>query len=111
METRKRSLLKSVIWRLFAVSVTFGLGFVWLQDVSSSLALAASANAIKAVAYYAHERLWNRVSWGQLPGLPQEAHESNGAVPDLESAGPMAPEASFSPRLTSKEPVGFELRK
>ena len=70
-----------------------------------------SANAIKGVAYYVHERLWNRLSWGQVRERPQEAHERNGTGPDPESAAPMTSEASFSPRMSSKEPVGHEVRK
>ena len=65
MESHKRSLVKTITWRLIAVTVTLLISYLWLREWGSSIALALAANGIKAVLYYLHERGWNRISFGR----------------------------------------------
>jgi len=65
MESRQRSLIKTILWRIIATAVTMLISFIWLGEWGSSLALALTANGIKALLYYGHERLWNRVNFGR----------------------------------------------
>lgn len=65
METRKRSFAKTIVWRIIATTVTILVSFIWLGEWAASIALAVTANGIKAVLYYGHERLWNRVDFGR----------------------------------------------
>ena len=65
MESRKRSLIKSLVWRVVATTVTMLVSFIWLGEWTSAIVLAITANAIKSVLYYAHERLWNRTNFGR----------------------------------------------
>jgi uncharacterized membrane protein len=39
--------------------------FIWLGEWGKALALAITADAIKALFYYVHERAWNRISFGR----------------------------------------------
>ncbi|MFQ5711718.1 MAG: hypothetical protein ACE5GD_08060 [Candidatus Geothermarchaeales archaeon] len=43
MEYRRRSLVKSISWRVVAIAL----------------------NAVKTVFFYIHKRLWDRTSWGR----------------------------------------------
>ena len=65
METRKRSLVKSISWRIIATAITMLVSFIWLGEWTSAVALALTANAIKGLLYYAHERGWNRINFGR----------------------------------------------
>ena len=65
MESRKRSLTKTISWRIIATAITILVSFIWLGEWASAVALAITANAIKGLLYYAHERGWNRISFGR----------------------------------------------
>ncbi len=65
MESRKRSLVKSISWRFIATAVTMLVSYIWLEDWTTSIFLAIMANGIKAVFYYAHERAWNKTDFGR----------------------------------------------
>ncbi len=63
MESRKRSIAKSITWRIIATAITVLVSFIWLHEWTTSIALAITANGIKAVVYYTHERVWNRINF------------------------------------------------
>ncbi len=65
MESHWRTFIKTVTWRLIAVTVTMLISYIWLQEWGSAIALALVANGIKALLYYLHERGWNRTSFGR----------------------------------------------
>ena len=65
MESRWRSFAKSIVWRIIATAVTMLVSFIWLREWSTSIALAITANMIKALLYYLHERVWNRIDFGR----------------------------------------------
>ncbi|MEE8414316.1 MAG: DUF2061 domain-containing protein [Dehalococcoidales bacterium] len=65
VESHRRSILKSITWRLVAVTVTILISYIWLGDWGSSIVLSLVANAIKALLYYLHERWWNRIEFGR----------------------------------------------
>ncbi len=72
MESRKRSVVKSLIWRVIATTVTILLAYVWFREWGSSISLGRAANAIKTVLYYLHERLWDRVEFGRKKEAPED---------------------------------------
>lgn len=64
-ETHKRSIAKTMTWRVFATATTMLVAYIWLGEWTTSIALALMANGIKAVLYYIHERVWNRIDFGR----------------------------------------------
>jgi len=64
MESTKRSLVKTVSWRLTGSFSTFLITYL----ISGNFAIASSVALVQITAntilYFIHERLWNRVSWG-----------------------------------------------
>ncbi|NQT75188.1 MAG: DUF2061 domain-containing protein [Candidatus Omnitrophica bacterium] len=66
MEHPKRSLLKSITWRVIAFLVTILAVYIYSKDIKESLVIGISANVVKIFLYYMHERIWNRVRFGRI---------------------------------------------
>jgi uncharacterized membrane protein len=64
-ENNKRSLAKTVSWRV-TVSV-FSYLITWAVTGSAELAglLLVSKAGFNTVWYFAHERIWNKITWGK----------------------------------------------
>jgi uncharacterized membrane protein len=66
MDTAKRSLVKTVSWRITGSGATFGISYM----ISGNIVVAGSIAIIQLVSntilYFIHERVWNRVKWGQV---------------------------------------------
>lgn len=63
-EARRRSIAKTVTWRALATLITIALLYAFTCEVQLSLEAGVAINAIKALAYYLHERLWSKIKWG-----------------------------------------------
>jgi len=66
MEHPKRSLLKSISWRLFSFCLTIAIIYAYTKNIKQSLGVGAGIDLVKMVLYYIHERLWNKVKFGRL---------------------------------------------
>ena len=66
MESRRRSIVKSLSWRFFALIITAVLGGMITGSVRMGLAIGGADLVVKLGTYYVHERLWQRVRWGLL---------------------------------------------
>jgi len=58
VESRKKSLIKTISWRLIATFITIGLFYIFTGDIIFSGEVGIIVNIVKTVAYYLHERLW-----------------------------------------------------
>jgi len=65
MDHPRRSLVKSLTWRVIALFVTILAVYSYSRDIKESLVVGISANAVKIVLYYVHERIWNRIKFGR----------------------------------------------
>jgi uncharacterized membrane protein len=65
MISKKRSLAKSLTWRVIAVITTLLVGYVMTGSWAFALSLALVSNGINFVLYYLHERVWLQVNWGK----------------------------------------------
>ena len=63
-ETRKRSIAKSVVWRLICVIVSIITSFLLTAKWDVAVAIGSIYNIITMILYYFHERTWNRIKWG-----------------------------------------------
>ena len=70
MELHKRSVVKTITWRVVALLVTMIAVYLYNRDIKESLIVSLSANAVKMVLYYLHERFWNRIKFGRKPETP-----------------------------------------
>jgi uncharacterized membrane protein len=63
-ETRKRSIAKSIIWRLICIAVSIVTSFFLTGRWDIAVAIGGIYNVITMILYYFHERIWNLVKWG-----------------------------------------------
>jgi len=63
--TKKRSLAKSLTWRVVAIVVTFATIYLLTGEIDTASAGTILANSVNFILYYFHERVWNAVSWGK----------------------------------------------
>ena len=69
---RKRSLAKTATWRAIALVSDFFIIYVFIKKFFPSLGifftavgLTLTSNTISTIAYYLHERMWNKIKWGK----------------------------------------------
>jgi uncharacterized membrane protein len=66
IDSSKRSLVKTISWRLTGSGATFIIS--WL--ISGNFAVAGTIAVIQltsnTILYYIHERVWNRIKWGRI---------------------------------------------
>lgn len=58
IDSKKRSLLKTLSWRILATSIGVGLIYFYTESIEFGLTFGLADIIIKSVAYYAHERIW-----------------------------------------------------
>ena len=65
-ETRFRSILKALTWRLIASLVTASIVFIITQEAALSVSVGIIDSLVKVFAYYFHERLWTVITIGKI---------------------------------------------
>ena len=69
-ESHLRSVVKAVTWRAGGTVVTFMVVFAVTRKVELAAQVGMLDTAVKIGAFYAHERIWNRLNFGK-PKLPE----------------------------------------
>jgi uncharacterized membrane protein len=64
MESRTRSLIKGLTWRLIATLTTISIAWLIIGDVSAALQIGLIEVFAKIAIYYLHERAWAHVTLG-----------------------------------------------
>ena len=59
--SRKRSLVKTLSWRVTATTTTFLIAWTITGDVGAGVAIGGVEAVAKLLLYYWHERVWERV--------------------------------------------------
>jgi uncharacterized membrane protein len=62
-ETRKRTVVKSILWRCIATLNAIIVTYVFTGKVTAALTIGITANISGAIFYYIHERIWNKIKW------------------------------------------------
>jgi len=65
-ETRTRSLVKTVIYRIWVLITTYVMLVVTGQTLESALWPTVIINAVWMTSFYLYDRLWARISWGRV---------------------------------------------
>jgi uncharacterized membrane protein len=63
-ETRKRSLTKSISWRIICIVVSILIAYFLTNELDLAATIGTVYNAITMILYYFHERIWNKIKWG-----------------------------------------------
>jgi len=63
-ETRRRSIVKAITYRVAIVTLDFLSIYLFTGKVNVALGFMIVSNVYTSVAYFVHERIWARVRWG-----------------------------------------------
>jgi len=61
----RRSLVKTISWRLTGSGATFAISWIIAGDFAIAGTIAVIQLISNTILYFVHERLWNRISWGR----------------------------------------------
>ena len=64
-DTPKRSIAKTVSWRITGSGATFAISYLISGDFSIASTIATVQLVANTILYFVHERVWNKVSWGK----------------------------------------------
>ena len=64
-ETLKRSLLKTISWRVIGTLDTVVIAYLITDRVNEALTIGGIESISKMVLYFFHERTWNTIRWGK----------------------------------------------
>ncbi len=65
MESRRRTIVKSISYRVLGGFITLGVVLVATGEVSAAAAIGLADTLVKVGAFYFHERLWLRIDFGR----------------------------------------------
>lgn len=65
METRRRSLVKALVWNVIGLCSMTLVGVVATGSASIGGAMALVNTALGFASYLIYERVWTRISWGR----------------------------------------------
>ncbi|MDW3118943.1 DUF2061 domain-containing protein [Roseovarius pacificus] len=65
METRKRTLVKAIVWNIIGLTVMALVGLILTGSVAVGGAMAVVNTVIGLTMYVLYERVWARISWGR----------------------------------------------
>ena len=67
---RKRSLTKAITYRIIIIILDVTVLYLLTARLDIALGFMIISNTYTSVAYYVHERLWNRTDWGKTKPKP-----------------------------------------
>ncbi|HTB32457.1 MAG TPA: DUF2061 domain-containing protein [Bacteroidia bacterium] len=66
-DTMKRSIVKSLSYRLVIIILDFTTVYIFTGQVKLAIGFMLVSNIYTTVAYFLHERLWEKILWGKEP--------------------------------------------
>jgi uncharacterized membrane protein len=66
METRTRTLVKTVIYRIWVIVSTYVMLLVTGQSLTQALVPTIIINCVWMTSYYLYDRLWSGIAWGRV---------------------------------------------
>jgi uncharacterized membrane protein len=64
MDAPRRSLVKTVSWRITGSSATFLIAYALTGNFAVAGVIGFTQMITNTVLYYVHERVWNKIKWG-----------------------------------------------
>ena len=65
MDSNKRSITKALTWRALASLATFIISYIVTGNFAVATGIASVQIFVNLILYYVHERIWNKINWGQ----------------------------------------------
>lgn len=64
-DTHKRTLTKSLIWRVLAFLATLFIAWQFTEDIKTAFEIGIIDIIVKLIGYYLYERVWMNITWGR----------------------------------------------
>ena len=64
-DLQKRTIVKTLTWRVTASLTTFVIAWVLTGDLLIGATIGSIEAITKVFLYYFHERIWNNISWAK----------------------------------------------
>ena len=64
-DTGKRSLIKTVTWRVTGSSATFLIAYIMTGNFAIAGVIGIVQLISNSILYFVHERVWNQIKWGR----------------------------------------------
>lgn len=64
-DSTKRSIVKTISWRITGSTATFVISYTIIGSFAVSGTIAAIQLTANTLLYYVHERIWNKINWGK----------------------------------------------
>ena len=64
-ELKKRTLVKTMTWRVTASLTTFLIAWILTGDLLIGASIGSIEGIVKIFLYYYHERIWNNINWAK----------------------------------------------
>lgn len=65
MESLKRSIVKAVSYRVLGTATTVTVSYAFSGSLKLAAAIGMTDTVFKIGAYFAHERIWNKIHFGR----------------------------------------------
>lgn len=66
MDTKIRSWVKSIVWRVIGIVLLGAISYLITGNLKEMTIITVFFHGIRVFMYYFHERLWECISWGKL---------------------------------------------
>ena len=64
-EHAKRSIVKTLTYRILIIISTFTISFMVTGKLEMTLGITTAATIVNTLIYFTHERVWNKIHWGK----------------------------------------------
>lgn len=64
-EQKKRSIIKTVTYRLLIIIATAIVTWLLTKRVDLTIGITSVTSIVNTILYYLHERIWNDIPWGK----------------------------------------------
>ncbi len=65
-ETKTRTLVKTIIYRIWVIASTYVMLLITGQSMTQALIPTIVINCVWMTSYYLYDRLWTRIDWGRI---------------------------------------------
>lgn len=65
METHKRTIAKTISWRIFGTLITSAITWLITHELKFAMTVGVLDTIVKLGSFYLHERSWNRIPYGE----------------------------------------------
>ena len=87
LESKKRSLTKSLIWRIIGILILGLITWIFTKNIEVTTSVTIFFHTIRFVLYYLHERFWEKIDWGLMKRSDLSEREQEEIMKRLKKLG------------------------